>query len=270
MIVNLANKTALITGAAGTIGSVTAMELARNGAAVFMNDINEHAGQKIAQTICEAGCSATFLPGDVTKEEDIAHMAETALSRRGRIDILVNNVGLNVNAEFRKPLYGYDPAAWHKVVDVCLDSVYYCCKYVIPVMEKQHYGKVVNIGSVAGFSAPLRLQSAYSAAKAAIVNLTKSLAIEYAKSNINVNCVVPGSIMNEQIKTAVYGDPARKESMLSHIPQGNAGEPLDIANAVLFFASDDSKYATGSVLNIDGGWAAGYALDFNHVKGEGL
>lgn len=262
MMVDLTNKIALVTGAAGVIGKVTSMELARNGAVVFMNDIDGPAGEKVAKSICEAGYNAIFLQGDVTNEEDMAYLVETALGQFKKIDILVNNVGLNVNAEFRKPLYAYDPMAWHRVVDVCLDSVFYCCKYAIPVMMKQHYGKIINLGSAAGFIAPLRLQSAYSAAKAAIVNLTKSMAIAYAKSNINVNCVVPGSIMNEQIKNAVYGASEQKESMLAHIPLGKVGEPLDIANAVLFFASDESKYATGSILNIDGGWTAGYALDF--------
>jgi 3-oxoacyl-[acyl-carrier protein] reductase len=269
MKIDLKNKTALITGAAGTIGSAISMELARNGAAVYMNDVNPEAGQKLTEAIAAEGYKAVFLSGDVTKEEDIRKIVIAAAEKQGSIDILVNNVGVNVDAQFRKPIYGYDPAQWRRVTDVCLDSGYYCCKYVMPMMAEKKYGKVVNIGSVAGTIAPLRLQSPYSAAKAAIANLTRSLAMEYAQYGINVNAVVPGSIMNWQIKALIYSDPARKESMMSHIPLGYPGEPLDIANAVLFLVSDESRYITGSILNVDGGWAAGYTIDFNEdTKGE--
>jgi 3-oxoacyl-[acyl-carrier protein] reductase len=261
MNVDLTGKVALITGAAGAIGTMTVLELARNGAVVFLNDINEENGWELCSSVIAAGGKSYFLQGSVTSEESMEKFVNMALDQYGRIDILINNVGHNVNADGRKPIFGYDPDKWHKVVDICLDSMYFCCKYVLPGMVNQRYGKIVNLGSIAGWEVPLRLQSPYCAAKAAVVNLTKSMALEYSKYGITVNCVVPGSIMNEQIKAVIYKDVKLAESMLSHIPAGKCGEPLDIANAVLYLSSDDSKFVTGSALVVDGGWTCGYALD---------
>lgn len=254
------NKVALITGAAGSIGSATAIALARTGAAVFINDISETAGHALVERIADEGGIAHFIQGDATREEDIVRVVQAAVSRFERVDILVNCAGYNVDTAFRKSIYDYDEDKWNKVVDICLDSVYYCCRHVMPLMVKNGGGSVVNIGSVAGFYAPLRLQSPYSAAKAAIVNLTRSMAVEYAKHHIRVNAVVPGSIMNEQLKKIIYATQEKTQSMLEHIPMATAGEPEDIAEAIRYLASDEAKHVTGCIIPVDGGWTAGYAL----------
>ncbi len=261
MKIDLLNKVSLVTGAGGSIGGAVVKKLAENGARVFINDINAEAGEANAADINKKGGFAKFIQGDVTSETEMESFVKAAMNEFGRIDILVNNAGVNVGGEHRKVMPKYDKKAWDLVLDVCLDSVYYCTKHAAKIMKEQGCGKIVNVGSVAGWNIPLRLQSPYCIAKSAIINITKSLAMEYARHNINVNVVVPGSILNEQVKSAVYKDDASTKSMMAHIPFGRIGDPNDIANAVLYFVSDEAGYVTGAALNVDGGWTAGYTLD---------
>lgn len=261
MKIDLKNKVALITGAAGTIGSATASALASEGAIIFLNDINEHAGSELAEQLCSENHTSYFIKGDVTNEKDMSSFVDFAISKYGHIDILVNNAGINVGNDGRRPIFDYKPSDWQKVIDVCLDSIFFCSKFTIPSMIMQNCGRIVNIGSVAGFIAPLRLQSPYSAAKAAIINITKSMALDYAKNQITVNAVVPGSILNEQLRNLIYADEDRAKSMMAHIPLGRTGKASDVANAVLYLVSDEASYVTGTSINVDGGWTCGYALD---------
>lgn len=264
MKVNLKGKVVVITGAAGTIGSATARLLAENDAAVFMNDVSEERLKSVVDAYREKGLDAYAVLGDVSREDDMKALIEEASKLSGHVDILVNNAGVNVGNEDRKPTWEYSPAAWRRVMDICIDSVYHCCKYALPGMIKAGGGRIVNIGSVAGWLAPLRLQCAYSAAKAGISSLTRSMALDYAKYHININTVVPGSILNEQLRNIMYNDPVKHKSMFEHIPAGTSGEGEDIGNAVMFLASPEARYITGCTINVDGGWAAGYALDIQH------
>lgn len=264
MKVDLNQKVAVVTGAAGTIGSVTARLFAQNGAIVYMNDVNAERLQHIALEYTGLGLTVHTLAGDVSCEEDMKVLFDAATQQYGHVDILVNNAGVNVGNDQRKPTWEYDADSWRRIVDICIDSVYHCSKFALPSMIKAGGGRVINIGSVAGWLAPLRLQCAYSAAKAGIASLTRSMAIDYAKHHINVNTVVPGSILNEQLKNVIYNDPEKHKSMFEHIPLGTSGEPEDIANAVLFLASPEAKYITGCTINVDGGWSAGYALDIQN------
>lgn len=260
MKVDLQKKIALITGSAGTIGSAAARLLAENGAIVYVNDIHQEAGERLEERIRKNGGEAYYIAGNVINDSDIERFVKTALDRHGKIDILVNNAGCNVGAEARKPVGDYDEADWSRVIDICMDGFYSCLKYILPSMIKQESGRVINIGSVVGWRAPLRGQSPYAAAKAAIVNLTRTMAIEYGKNKVTFNAVIPGSVMNEQLRTAVYGTPEMTKSMLAHLPLNVIGEPEDIGNAILFLASPEAKYLTGCCINVDGGWASGYAL----------
>lgn len=260
MNIDLSNKVALITGGAGTIGSATARLLAGSKALVYINDINLNAGRSLEKSIREAGGDARFIAGSVLDDADIQKTVGTALDECGKIDILVNNAGYNVNAEARKRVGDYRETDWNKVINLCLDGMYSCCKYVLPGMVERGEGRVINIASVVGWRAPLKLQSPYGAAKASILNLTRTMAIEYGKYGINFNAVIPGSVLNSQVKEAVYGTPEREASMLAHLPLGKPGQPEDIGNAVLFLASPEANYITGCCINVDGGWASGYAL----------
>ena len=261
MKVDLQGKVAVITGGAGTIGSATARLFAENGAIVYINDISAERLESAVSAFTANGLDVCGVAGDVRREEDIKALIETASKRHGYVDILVNNAGVNVGNEDRKPTWEYNPAAWRRVLDICIDSVYHCCKYALPGMIRAGGGRIVNIGSVAGWLAPLRLQCAYSSAKAGIINLTRSMAIDYAKDHINVNTVIPGSIPNDQLRSIMYNDPEKHKSMFEHIPLGAPGVGEDIGNAVMFLASPESRYITGCAINVDGGWSAGYTLD---------
>jgi len=259
MIVDLKDKVAVITGAAGAIGGATARLFAQNGAAVYLNDVNADRLKTAVEEMNAQGMNAFGIAGDVRSGEDMKKLIDAAAERHGRIDILVNNAGYNVGNNLRKPLWEYDEDAWRSTLDICIDSVYNCCRLVLPIMMEAGGGRIVNIGSVAGWHAPLRLQSPYSAAKSAILSLTNSLAIDYARYGINVNSIVPGSIMNNNMGAIIYDDAFKKQSMEEHIPQGHTGEPIDIANAALFLVSPEARYVTSCTLNVDGGWTAGYA-----------
>ncbi len=261
MIVDLKDKVAVVTGAAGAIGGETARLYAQNGAVVYLNDVNAERLEAAVAEMNAQGMKAFGIAGDVRSGEDMGKLIGAAADRHGRIDILVNNAGYNVTNDLRKPVWEYDEDAWRRTLDICVDSVYNCCRFALPIMMRAGGGRIVNIGSVAGWRAPLRLQSPYSAAKSAILSLTNSLAIDYARYGININSIVPGSIMNNNMGAIIYDDPFKKQSMEEHIPQGHTGEPVDIANAALFLVSPEARYITGCTLNVDGGWTAGYAAD---------
>lgn len=261
MNVDLKNKVAVVTGAAGAIGGATARLLAGNGAVVYLNDVNAEQLKSSVEEMNAQGMEAYGLAGDVRSGDDMEKLIGAAADRYGRIDILINNAGANVGNDLRKPVWEYSEDAWRRALDICIDSVYNCCRFALPLMMKAGAGRIVNIGSVAGWRAPLRLQSPYSAAKSAILSLTNSLAIDYAQYGININSIVPGSIMNPHMGAIIYDDPFKKQSMAEHIPLGYTGEPSDIANAALFFVSPEARYITGCTLNVDGGWTAGYAMN---------
>ncbi|MDP3064946.1 MAG: SDR family NAD(P)-dependent oxidoreductase, partial [Chloroflexota bacterium] len=184
----------------------------------------------------------------------------------GRVDILVNNAGINLPREGRQPIHQYHDENWHKVLRTDLDGTYLVSRAITPHMVEAKRGKVVNIASVAGL-VPLRLQSAFVSAKAGVVNLTRSMALELAPHNVNVNCVAPGSTLTEGTRQLFYSDVAeyqeQAKSLLSHIPMGRPATTDEIAYAVLFLVSDEASYITGVALVVDGGWTAGgYARDF--------
>lgn len=257
MKVDLTNKTVIITGSGGAIGKATALMFARNGANIVVSDINEENGKITVGEIEALGRKAIFLKADVSKPEQMQDMAENVIKTFGGIDILINNAGINVGSEGRKPIHEFTEDNWKKIINIDLDGVFFCSKPIIQEMIKKNYGKIINIGSVVGL-VPLRMQCAFAAAKAGVFNLTKAMALELAPYGINVNAIAPGSIIMEGTKKLFYSDPAKAEDLISHIPLKRPGTPEDIANAALFLASEDSNYITGSVLVVDGGWTCGY------------
>ena len=260
MNIDISGRTAVITGGAGAIGSETARVLAASGAFVYINDVNEVMGEQDAEEINESGGRACFVKGSVTNDEDIKKLYEKTCEDGRVVDILMNNAGYNVGFDKRKPISEYDPGAWNQIIDICIDGLYSCCKYFIPGMKKQGFGRIINTASVVGFRVPLRGQSAYACAKSAIINITRSMAINYSECGITVNTVIPGSIMHEKLKGMVYDTPEKEESMRLHIPMRGPGRPKDIAGATLYLSSSLADYVTGCCLNVDGGWASGYAL----------
>ena len=263
MKVDLSNKVAIITGAAGDIGRVTAKLMLENSARVIIADISDEEGEKAARELSAIG-ECMYVHADVSDRESVESLVETAVSAFKHIDILVNNAGVNVLRN-RVNINEYSEEDWKWILGVDLNGVFYCSRAASPVMIRQGWGRIINIGSVLG-SVPARKQVGYVAAKAAVHTLTKAMALELGPHGITVNVVSPGSTLTAGTKALFYGDEAAQgemvKQMLSHIPLGRPGDPEDIANAVLFLAGEESKYITGHVLTVDGGWTCGYTRDF--------
>ena len=262
MKVDLQDKVALITGAGGGIGKAIALAMAENGARILVNDLPGHEGTTVAE-IRALGGQAEFEATDVSRREDVDALMAAAERRLGPIDILVNNAGVNTPGELRRNINEYDDREWRRILSVDLDGLYYCCRAATPGMVSRRSGNIINIASVMGV-VPIRLQLAYAAAKAAVINFTRSIALELAPHGIRANVIAPGSILTDATRALFYNPEKQQmaESLLSHIPLGRPGTTGEIANAVLFLASPDSAYMTGSVMVVDGGWTAGFARDW--------
>ena len=260
MQVNLSGKVAIVTGAGRGIGKAIADAFAQSGARVFFTDVDREEADESAS----AWPSAKAVEMDVTDESQIQAVTDDIVRGCGRIDILVNNAGVNTLAH-RVPIDQFPREEWDRIVGVDLTGLYLVSKAVVAVMRLQRSGRIINIASIAGL-VPLRLQSAFVAAKAAVVNLTKSMAIELGAEGILVNAIAPGSILTEGTKQLFYGEDGKfRDSvnrLLDHIPLGRPGTVEEVAHAALFLATPEASYVNGAVLTVDGGWTAGYARDF--------
>lgn len=260
MRVDLKGKTALVTGAGRGIGRAIADMLADNGARVAYTDILAEAVQQGAAA--KPGCAARRL--DVTSQDDIEAGVRWVRETFGGLDILVNNAGVNT-MKHRVTLEQFPQEEWDWIVNVDMTGCYRMTKSFVPLLFERGGGRIVNISSVFGL-VPARLQCAFVAAKAGVVNLTKAMAMEFAERGVLVNAIAPGSIPIEGPQGLFTGkDPimkARLEAMLSHIPLHRFGTTKDIANAALFLVAPENDYVTGSVVTVDGGWTAGYSRDF--------
>lgn len=262
MKVDLNGKVSIVTGGGGAIGAAICQQLASNGAKVIVTGRTQKTLDKVVEQIKANGGEAAAVICDVSDPVSTQKMVDAVVELYGRIDCLVNNAGINGGPDDRKPIHEYDDALWKRIIDVDLNGVYYCSKPVIKQMEKQGTGgSIINIGSIVGLT-PLRLQCAFTAAKAAVFNLSKAMALELAPLNIRVNSIAPGSIMFEGTRKLFYADTQRAEALLSHIPMHRAGDPDEIAAMTCFLASEEASYMTGSVVTIDGGWTCGYTRDF--------
>ena len=260
MQVELSGQVALVTGAARGIGKAIADAMAQNGARVVYADIDRAEAEQSAS----ASSGSKAMEMDVTNEFQVQAVTNEVVGEYGRIDILVNNAGVNTLAH-RVPIDRFPRDEWDRIVGVDLTGLYIVSKAVIPVMRSAGSGRIINIASVVGL-VPLRLQSAFVAAKAGVVNLTKSMAIELGAEGILVNAIAPGSILTEGTKQLFYGEDGKfKESvnrLLEHIPLGRPGTPEEVAHAALFLAAPEASYVNGAILTVDGGWTAGYAREF--------
>ena len=260
MKVDLDGKVALVTGAARGIGQSIADTLAANGAVVVYSDVDAATAAEAARR--SPGAVAMAL--DVTDEAQINAAVDRIVAEHGRLDILVNNAGVNT-MRHRVPIDQFPRDEWDRLVKVDMTGVYLVSRAAVAPMLRQGSGRVINIASIVGL-VPLRLQCAFAAAKAGVVNLTKAMALELGSRGVLVNCVCPGSILTEGTRKLFYGEDGSfrdsVQQMLAHVPLGRPGEPHEIAHAVLFLAAPESSYVNGSVLTVDGGWTAGYAREF--------
>ena len=260
MKVDLQDKIALVTGAAGGIGQSIASTLAANGARVVYADIDLEAARQYAS----ATPGAIALHMDVTDEAEVeAVMAET-VQRLGGLDILVNNAGINTMAH-RVNIDQFPTAEWDRILRVDLTGLFLVSKAGAKLMLPRKSGRIINIASVMGL-VPARLQCAFVAAKAGVVNLTRAMALELGPQGVLVNCIAPGSILTEGTKKLFYSEDGqfseRVQGLLAHIPVGRPGTCEEIASATLFLAAPESSYINGAILPVDGGWLAGYIRDF--------
>lgn len=260
MQANLLGQVALVTGAAGAIGRATADTLLNNGAKVVYADINFDGAKEAAAN----KANALPLKLDITNEIEVAEVVAQIIEQWGRIDLLINNAGVNTIAH-RVNIDQFPTAEWERILKVDLTGLFFLSRAVARQMILQKSGRIINIASVLGI-VPARLQSPFIAAKAGVIGLTRSMAIELGSHGILVNCIAPGSIMTEGTKKLFYGPDGkfndRIQAMLAHIPLGRPGMVEEIANTVLFFSAPESSYISGAILPVDGGWLAGYIRDF--------
>jgi len=244
----LVNRIAVVTGASRGIGRGIALELARRGATVVVNYVSSAAAaENVVQEICQAGGQAIAVQADVSNFEQAGSLIQAALDAYGRVDILVNNAGTTRDALIMR----MKEEEWDTVITTNLKSAWNCCKAVVRPMLKQRYGRIINMTSVSGIVGN-EGQSNYSASKAGLIGLTRSLARELASRTITVNAVAPGFVATDL--TAKL--PANiAERLNEHIPLGRWGTVEDVAYAVAFLASDEAGYITGHVLSVDGGLA---------------
>lgn len=244
----LAGKVALITGAASGMGQSEAIIFAKEGAKVVVADVLEAEGRRVADSLGGAG---RFVHLDVTSEPAWQKAIEATRKDFGKLDVLVNNAGISGT---------FDPdtlstSAWDRLMDVNAKGVFLGMKHAIPAMEQAGGGAIVNISSVSGFVGQKGIHMAYNASKGAVRLMTKSAAVQYARSGIRVNSVHPG-VLPAMRSSKATADPAFREKMLAGVPMRREGRVEEVAYAVLFLASDEASYITGTELVVDGGWLA--------------
>ncbi|HKY09793.1 MAG TPA: SDR family NAD(P)-dependent oxidoreductase [Candidatus Binatia bacterium] len=240
-------RTTVITGGAGGIGRAVAKRLAREKQDVLIMDVNGNAGAQVAAEFNERGIALEFLRVDVTSEQEVQSAFDKIKAEHGGIDVLVNVAGGSMH---RHPLDEFPLGHWQTVIDANLTSTFLCCRAVVPMMKNQKAGAIVNISSDIAFSGDAG-RSAYAAAKAGILGLTRSLALELAACGVRVNAVAPGRIETPRVR-ASYTD-AEWEAAAKRIPVGHAGQPEDVAEAVAYLASDAAKHTTGQTIHVNGG-----------------
>ncbi len=241
------SRIAVVTGAAAGIGRAVAERFAREDIASILLDVDEAGGRNVAAEIDRRGKEAMFMRLDVTSENQVQAIFDTIQSTHGGIDILVNVAGGSMH---RHPFEEFSLAHWQAVIDVNLTSTFLCCRAVVGSMKNQKSGVIVNISSDIAFSGDAN-RAAYAAAKAGVLGLTKTLALELAPFGVRANAIAPGRINTPRVR-ANYTDEGW-QAAAKRIPLGHAGEPADVAETVVFLASDAARHFTGQTLHVNGG-----------------
>ena len=244
----LAGKVALITGAAAGMGAATARRFGQEGAKVVVADVLDDEGRAVAGALGEAG---VFQRLDVTDEAGWQAAVEATARRFGGLDILVNNAGISGSA-YADVL---ETDAWHKVMGVNATGVFLGMKFAIPAMRARGGGSIINLSSISGFVGQHRIHLSYNASKGAVRIMTKSAAVQFGRDKIRVNSVHPGW-MPPMRTSGATAEPGLRAEMMKRIPLGRPGEVDEVANAILFLASDEASYITGTELVVDGGFLA--------------
>ena len=247
----LENKVAVITGAASGIGRATARRFAAEGASVVVADFDDQHGPEVAAEI-----GGLFVKVNVADQDSVVAMYDKTAEVYGGIDVLFNNAGISPADDDSILTTGLD--AWKRVQDVNLTSVYLCCKYGIPHLQRRGGGSIINTASFVAVLGSATSQISYTASKGGVLAMSRELAVQFAREKIRVNALCPGPVNTPLLIELFAKDPERAARRLVHVPMGRFGEPEEIANAVLFLASDDASFVTATTFMVDGGIHGAY------------
>jgi NAD(P)-dependent dehydrogenase (short-subunit alcohol dehydrogenase family) len=251
----LANKVAIITGAASGIGREAALLFAREGACVTVADLADKTGERLVAEIQAGGGQALYRHTDVSRAADVEALVRAAEEAFGRVDVLYNNAGIFPDED--GSVTETSAAVWDRVMNVNLKGVFLGCKYGIPALLRAGGGSIINVASFVALMGAAAPQIAYTASKGGVLSMTREIAVEFARRNIRANALCPGPV-ETPLLAALLSDPARRQRRLVHIPPGRLARPQEIAQAALFLASDDSSYVNGATFVVDGGITAAY------------
>ena len=245
----LDGKVAVVTGGCSGIGLATVQRFAEEGAQVVVGDLDAERGKEVVADI-----AGLFVHCDVTSKEDVGNLFRTAHDTYGSVDIAFNNAGIAPPED--DSILDTDLDAWRKVQEVNLTSVYLCCKAVLPYMLEQKRGSIINTASFVAVMGAATSQISYSASKGGVLSMSRELGVQFAREGVRVNALCPGPVNTPLLQELFASDEDRAQRRLVHVPMGRFAEPEEIANAVLFLASDDSTAVTGSALYVDGASSA--------------
>ncbi|ANN19387.1 3-oxoacyl-ACP reductase [Amycolatopsis orientalis] len=251
MVQRFEDRVAVITGGSSGIGLATARRLASEGAKVVIGDISAEQGKAAADEV-----GGLFVQADVTDAEQVEALFQTTVDTFGSVDVAFNNAGISPPEDDSILTTGID--AWEKVQKVNLTSVYLCCKAVLPHMQRQGKGSIINTASFVAVMGAATSQISYTASKGGVLAMSRELGVQFARENIRVNALCPGPVNTPLLKELFAKDPERAARRLVHVPVGRFAEPEEIAGAVAFLASDDASFITASQFLVDGGISGAY------------
>jgi NAD(P)-dependent dehydrogenase (short-subunit alcohol dehydrogenase family) len=246
----LENKVVVITGAGSGIGAATAALFAKHAAKVIVSDLNMESAQGVVDGIKKAGGTSFAVQANVTKFEEVEALVSKAVNEYGQLDVMVNNAG--IGGKNQKKTADHTHEDWHNVIAVNQTGVFYCMQVALQQMMKQGYGNIVNVASLAGLK-PSGYNLSYSASKYAVVGMTKSTALEYGRKNIRINAVCPGYTNSALLDQLLSSRPDMGDTLKRLIPMDRFGEAAEIAEAIAWLSSDNSKFITGQTITLDGG-----------------
>ncbi len=247
----LEGRVAVVTGGGSGIGAASCRRLAADGATVVVADLDEVAGTAVAQEV-----SGLFVRTDVTDATDVENLYTTTQERYGSVDVAFNNAGISPPDDGSILETGFD--AWRRVQEVNLTSVYLCCKAVLPYMQRQGRGSIINTASFVAVMGAATSQISYSASKGGVLAMSRELGVQFAREGIRVNALCPGPVNTPLLEELFASDAERAQRRLVHVPMGRFAQPEEIAAAVAFLASDDASFITASTFLVDGGISGAY------------
>jgi NAD(P)-dependent dehydrogenase (short-subunit alcohol dehydrogenase family) len=247
----LEGKVAVVTGGCSGIGLATVRRFAQEEAKVVVGDLDDVGGEALAE-----GIGGAYVHCDVAAKDDVDRLFATAKEKFGRLDIAFNNAGISPPED--DSILDTDLDAWRRVQEVNLTSVYLCCKAALPYMLEQKSGSIINTASFVAVMGAATSQISYSASKGGVLSMTRELGVQFARDGIRVNALCPGPVNTPLLKELFAKDEERAARRLVHVPMGRFGEPEEMANAVLFLASDESSFMTASTFLVDGGISGAY------------